>query len=165
MAIWQFDLFLVPRVGGMPFLSGEGYDVPALHESLVMEARAYLSRQMGQPWPLLEDWLVFGYENSNRVDLFLTENGGAELSVRIDATSDTESFRNTVCELAERLQCLLFVPELGSPLEPDRAALASALRSSRAAMFVLNPTEALANRGEIPIGLRKRMRTGRKHDA
>lgn len=144
MAIWQFDLFLVPRAGSMPSLSSEGYDVPVLPEPLVMEARTYLSQEMGQPWQMLEDWQVFGDENSNRVDLLLTKNGGAELSVRIDARCNTESFRNTVCELAERLQCLLFASESGLPLEPDRAVLASALHSSRAAKFVQNPQKPLS---------------------
>ena len=143
MAIWQFDLFFVPRAEGMPSLSGEGYDVPVLPERLVIEARNYLSQQMGQAWQMLEDWQTFGEENGNRVDLLLTKNGGAELSVRIDARCNTESFHDIVCELAERLQCLLFASEPGRLLEPDRAALASALHNSRAFKFVHDPRKVL----------------------
>lgn len=143
MATWQFDLYFVPRAGRLPHRDSEGYDVPALPEAAAIEAQAYLDKKLGKPWLMLEDWLVFGDEASNRVDLLQTEDGGAELSARIDARSINDAFCNTVCDLAKRLDCLLFTAESGLPLEPDHTVLVAALNTSRAAAFVRNPNEFL----------------------
>ena len=150
MATLQFDLYFVPRAGRLPLRNSDGYDVPALAESAALEAHAYLDKKIGKPWIMLKDWLVFGDEDSNRVDLLRTEDSGAELSARIDARSINEAFCNTVCELADLLHCNLFIAESGLPLEPDRAALVTALNTSRAAAFVRNPNEFM--RGVQNVG-------------
>ena len=143
MAIWQFDLSFIPSGDPLPSRSGEGFDVPSLTEERALEAHAYLSKYLGEPWLMLEDGLVFGEEQGHRVDLVRTENGGAEVSARIDARGSVEQFCNAVCELARALDCLLFSPEFWLAFQAEPALLAAALEKSRASAFVRNPLQVL----------------------
>jgi len=150
MATWQFDLYFVPRDASLPLRTDEGYDVQPLVTSTALEAHSFLTKHFGQPWPMLEGWLVFGEESGSRFDLVSNEDGSSELKARIDARGNSESFCNIACELAQLLHCLLFIVESSLPLEPNPAKLISALNNSRASKFVSNPREFL--RGVSNVG-------------
>jgi len=139
MATWQFDLFLVPCGGPMPSRNDDGYDVPTLPESQTQVANTLLTQKLGDSCLLLEKWWIFGEEQGNRIDLGLSETGGAELFARIDARIDSEPFCQTICEVAAQLGCVLFSAESGEIIEPEVSALMSALKNSRAFAFACDP--------------------------
>jgi hypothetical protein len=142
MAVWQFDLFFVPRGGAMPRLNGDGYELPAISASRYSAAYGWLSERIGSPWTMLEGWQVFGLENGSRFDISLNEDG-FELSARIDARTDSASICAAICEVAGLLECFLFSPEGGRSIEPSAAVLAFALKQSRASAFARNPQQFL----------------------
>lgn len=139
MAIWQFDLFFVPRSSPLPVRTADGYDLPTLSEPATLQAYERLVQHMGQQRVVLDGWLMFGPENGSRMDLMYDESGGAELSVRVDAQCDSQAFCQFVCELARNLDCGLLIAETGQSLEPDSSAVAHALLNSRAVKYVNDP--------------------------
>ncbi len=139
MAVWQFDLHFI-RVGDpTPDTTVEDWDVPTLPASYALEAQRILLPSYGPPWLMLEDWLVVGLEDGNRVDILFGEPGTASIRVRIDARSDSVKFQMLISELAQRLRCLLFSPEFGRLVEPNVDSLFVVLDSSRARDFSRNP--------------------------
>jgi hypothetical protein len=143
MAIWQFDLSLVPRAGPMPWRVDEGHEVPPLQEAPAVQAHAWLCEHLGEPRVMLEDWLVFGEEQGNRVDFLFNEDGSANLTARIDARSQYEKFICGLCELTRISNCLLFSAEQWAAVEPSVAEVSAALERSRAVAFVRNPLHVL----------------------
>ena len=148
MAIWQFDLALVPRSGPLPWKTADGHEVPAIESREVVTARNWLHAHYGVPWVMLEDWFVYGAEKSNRVDLLLNQDGTAEVRARIDARSEAAvQFVGELCELSSLLECVLFSAELWKSVEATPAALSLALERSRAAAFVRDPEKVLRGAG------------------
>jgi hypothetical protein len=127
----------------MPWRTADGHESPSLSEPLAVEARGWLTRHFGDPWFLMDDWLVFGDENGHRVDFLLNEDGSADLSLRISAREDSRSFCRSVCELALALECVFFSAEFWLRLEPAQEVLAAALARSRASEFVRDPIKVL----------------------
>ena len=143
MAIWQFDLSLVLRGGGLPRRTAEGHEVPGLAENKTDQAQSWLIQRFGAPWEMTEDWVVFGEEGGNRVDLISNEDGTSELSVRIDARVDSSAFIKAVCELSNLLGCVLFSAEFWRQINPEPSEVAEAAEASRAALYVRNPLHVL----------------------
>ena len=139
MAIWQFDVFLVPEGTVDPVLSDEGLALPLLAESLVVDAHRWLSDRFGAPTTMCEGMLVFGSEDSNRIDLAVDAEGEAEISARIDARSEAKDFCGLIAELAAELGCKLFSPEVGRSMDASAATLAAALMASGAWKYALDP--------------------------
>jgi len=69
MALWQFDLYFIPIGACLPDTTGEEWDEPGLALSQVRTVQEALAYYFGPPWVMLNDWLVFGPENGNRVDV------------------------------------------------------------------------------------------------
>jgi hypothetical protein len=138
MAIWQFDLFLVREEHGPPLMLEDGWQLPQMSAASTLNAQRALVKSMGYPWLMMEDWVVFGSENSTRVDLFYDGADEVEIRVRIDASA-TDSALDAVCTLAGNLNSRLFDPATHTMLRPDRSLLASALAESRAAKFSQAP--------------------------
>ena len=143
MAIWQFDVSFVPRGGTLPWQTEDGHDGPPLPEMVAVSAHAWLLNHFGKPWLMMEGWLVFGHENGNRFDFLFNEDGSANLSARVDARSDFESFAAALSELASTTNCLLFSAEFWAAIEPSREELVAAITRSRASMYVKNPRSVL----------------------
>jgi hypothetical protein len=141
MATWQFDLFIVRRVDPSPVVLEGGWDVPGLPQQVMSEARTLLEQSLEEPFQVTPDWLSFGEESGNRVDLLFGENGGGELAVRIDARKYSESFMALLVKLASATGCWFFSPEFGTHLEADLLALFAALDQSRAAAFCASPRD------------------------
>jgi hypothetical protein len=143
MALWQFDISLVPKAGPMPWRVAEGHEVPSLGAPLIRSAEGLLTQQFGSPWLLMEDWLVFGEENDHRVDLLRNEDGSGQLSARVSARLASTSFCATISQVAVVLDCVFFSAEFWRAVEPTPSALAQALSESRASQFVRNPLSVL----------------------
>lgn len=143
MALWQFDIFFVPHGQLVPAPGEDGYVLPPFHGDCVESAQSWLGARFGAPWTMMDDWLVFGEENGNRVDLLRNDDGSATLSARLDARIGAAEFRLALCELADVLGCHFFSAEQGCVLEPQAVALSTALLQSRAAAYARNPMDVL----------------------
>ncbi|MDT7518562.1 hypothetical protein RAE19_07565 [Rhodoferax sp. TBRC 17660] len=147
MAIWQFDLSLVPCGGPMPSRTSDGHESPSVGAERVVEAKAWLSARFGEPWEMLDGWLIYGPTDGSRVDLVLDQDGTAEIGARIDARGEATEFIESLCELSELLDCSLFAVEFWQPIEAKSAAIAIALERSRVAAFIRDPKKVLKGAG------------------
>jgi hypothetical protein len=138
MAIWQFDLFIVPREGSQPVFSEDGWQLPQWSAASTLDAQRCLVDAFGCPWLMMEDWVVFGCENETRVDLLFDGADEVEIQLRL-AVSASELELGAVCAFAVGLDGLFFNPATRAVLEPNRLSLAAALETSRAAKFSNNP--------------------------
>ena len=102
-----------------------------------------LLAKLGEPENMLEDWLVYGSETGNRIDLLLNQDGSAEVIARIDARNVATKFIGELCELSELLDCELFSAEFWKALNATPVAIDLALERSRAAAHVRDPEKVL----------------------
>ena len=143
MAVWQFDLVLVPKGGPLPRRSDDDYNSPSVNPKRVEQARSWLAENVNAPWRMLEGWYVYGSENGNRVDVLLNPDESAEITARIDARAEATAFIRKLCSLAELLDCLLFSSEMWLLVDASPTAIGFALERSRAATFVRSPESVL----------------------
>ena len=73
MAIWQYDLFVVGEGRALPLSMDGGWDLPELPAASTLSAQRTFVGSMGNPWLMMDDWVVFGSENSTRIDLMFNE--------------------------------------------------------------------------------------------
>jgi len=138
MAIWQYDLFVVGEGRALPLSMDGGWDLPQLPAASTLSAQRTLVGSMGDPWLMMDDWVVFGSENSTRIDLMFNEADKVEIRVRLDASA-SEADIDAVCTFACELGSRLFDPATGALLPPDRSAMTAALARSRTAAFARSP--------------------------
>jgi hypothetical protein len=142
MAIWQYDMFLVGEENALPLPKDDGWELPQLLAASTLNAQRTLVGSMGNPWLMMEDWILFGSEVGTRVDL-LFDSDKVEILIRLDASA-TERELNAVCSFVGELNGRLFDPATRTLLQPDRTTLASALATSRAAAFSQSPRSYLS---------------------
>jgi len=138
MAVWQYDLFVVGEGQTLPLSMDDGWDLPQRPAASTLSAQRTLVGSMGDPWLMMDDWVVFGKENSTRIDFMFSDADEVELRVRLDASA-SEADIDAVCTFACELGSRLFDPATGALLRPDRSAMATALAKSRAAAFARSP--------------------------
>lgn len=129
MAAWQFDLYFILRGEQPPNLAAEGWDSPPLPLSLVYEVQAELAHYLGPPWFMLQDWLVFGPENGNRIDVLFETDDTGSIFVRCDVRQEAPQFLVLVCNLAYAHSCVLFSPQSRQLIEPSLETLSAAMSS------------------------------------
>ncbi|MYN30283.1 hypothetical protein [Duganella levis] len=135
MATWQFDLFLTPKG------SEHGLDIPTLPARSALHAQENLVKCLGQPWLMLEDWIVYGVENGTRVDFHFDDTGGVEVIVRLDASANNSAVVDAICALALDLECRYFDAQEKQFIDALPQAILQALVDSKAAKFVGNPRD------------------------
>lgn len=108
MAVWQFDLYLIPVDAPPPDTGGEAWDSPAIPWSHVRDVQEALAYYFGPPWMMLDDWLVFGPENGNRVDVQFDDELTASILVRCDIRDEAPQFLTIVAELTHSFDCQFF---------------------------------------------------------
>lgn len=143
MAVWQYDLFLVGEGDALPLLTDDGWDLPQFPAASTLSAQRTLVGSMGYPWLMMDDWVVFGSENSTRIDLIFNGADEVEIRVRLDASA-TEAELDAICNFAGELGSRFFDPATGELLQPDRSSVASALAMSRATTFSCAPQSFLS---------------------
>ena len=131
----------------MPWRTSDGHETPSVDAERVVHANAWLSARFGEPWEMLEGWLIYGPADGSRVDLVLNQDGTAEIGARIDARSEAIEFIGSLCELSELLDCSPFSVEFWQPFEAKSSAIGIALERSRAAKFVRDPENVLKDTG------------------
>ncbi|MEX5747673.1 hypothetical protein [Massilia sp. X63] len=145
MAVWQYDLFLVGEGSTLPLLKDDGWELAQLPAASTLKAQDALTGSMGDPWLMMDDWVVFGNEESTRIDLMFNEADEVEIRIRLGASA-TEADLDAVCHFTRELRGKLFDPATGGLFQADRSSLASALASSHAVAFCQSPLSFLLRR-------------------
>lgn len=145
MAIWQFDLAFLPHGASLPTRGPNGYDAPEFMSREVKAAQTWLVECFGAPHEVTPDWLVYGADSGNRIDILLNSDSSGEISARLDARFRNTEFANAVCNLCKALNSDLFSIELWRPVDASITAINAALECSRAAAFVRGPASVLVD--------------------
>ncbi|KPF41389.1 hypothetical protein D621_21800 [beta proteobacterium AAP51] len=148
MALWQFDILFVPPGAGMPVCTADGCRTNPLDSERCEIAKTALSAQFGAGHEVMEGWVMYGPEQGSRFDLLLDEDKTGELSARVDARAKHDQFLESVCRLAQEIECSLYSLQFGQMLEPSLTALRQALLLSRASAFVRSPLNTLIGRSD-----------------
>ena len=123
MAAWQLDVYLITRGVSVPDLDAEYWETPSLPLVVALKVQEELAHYLGSPWLMLPEWLVFGPENGNRIDVVFETEDSANIFVRCDMRQEGPQFLVLVCNLAHGHGCVLFNPQNRSLIEPTLEAL------------------------------------------
>jgi len=158
MAIWQFDLELLPTVAieSDPQIVEHSVTDKGI-ETAIWWANALLPEgvedHLNSLLPKETSWSAnldqWGAEDGNRIDVFREEGYVESIQVRIDVREPSVSFLEGACKLAELLECKLLVLETSTVLEPNLFSLRRAIDTSRAARYVSDPRGFLAELTDI----------------
>jgi hypothetical protein len=128
MAVWQFDMYFIARGMQAPDLNAEGWETPALPLPLVYDVQKDLAHCLGPPWLMLPDWLVFGPEKGNRVDVLFENEAEGSIFVRCDVREKAPQFLVLVSDLAQSHECRFFSPQSREFIEPSLETVLSAIK-------------------------------------
>lgn len=161
MAIWQFDVLLVPSARAHELAQGsgrfprrivdslfndlgdsleepietidlwDGYTLPDGYEDSLGE---FLTRAKGRD----PEWQMFGVEDGTRIDVVFEDGKVDDVKARIDARTADISTLKHIADFAKSWDCVLVTFE-GHVIEPDARSLAAVFRRSRAFQFALDP--------------------------
>jgi hypothetical protein len=135
MAVWQFDLYFIPIGSAPPDINSDEWDSPVISRAHARSVQEYLAHYFGQPWMMLEDWIVFGPENGNRVDvLFGERHADASIFVRCDLRNEAPQFFQLVAELARKVGCEFFCSDNAQLISADLQDLALAANARRGSL-------------------------------
>jgi len=149
MAVWQFDLLVIPQKQIQQFGCAEKFDADCYdqHEwwddSVSLQDiidRIDIVLKRGKSWS--KDILKWGGEDSNRIDLSVMGNVVSELLVRLDLRDISQSFLNEIVNLARDLHCV-FCTDDWKLIEADLELVIELLTASDAARYVAAPGEFL----------------------
>lgn len=155
MALWQFDVLLVPRsklnneFGRIPeYLTEEVLDsVDWWDNHSLTEDDERLIASFAFPRPTWDQSIKsWGEEDGNRIDIYREGGQIAEVFARLDARANDPVFLSGLVSLANHWGCVL-IPEGLQVLPPLESELKIALENSRARRFVVDPAQYF-NRGE-----------------
>ena len=157
MALWQFDLRLIPRLqvqdeaGTTPErLSEEAAD--RLPGAIAHERDAVLSQLISElplAWSSEAGMRAYGAVDGNRIDV-IGEQGLVidEIRVRFDIRSIDQEFLSRVIAYARAMGSVCLTEEL-EIVEPDRESLIREFENSTARRFLVDPTAYLDSGGAI----------------
>jgi len=156
MATWQFKIELVPRarVGAASnnvhtLYDSEGYDTSVAWEkyspSIEVEPLMEAIFPKGESWHA--DLHTWGDEERSDIQIWYKNNRLESIAVRLDLREKYESLLSKVAYLASKLDCVVFIPESKSIIEPNVFALGKAATESNAAKFVKDPEGFLRSIG------------------
>lgn len=118
MAVWQFDLHLIPRDMAMPDVSRPGWEA-GLSQRAAYAVQEDLCHYLGSPWFMLKDWLVFGPENGSRVDVMFDADGSANFSARVYMRNESPQFLVLLTDIARLHGCVVFSPDTSELVKPE----------------------------------------------
>jgi hypothetical protein len=149
MAIWQYDIYLIPRTK-----LNDLYDEIPDHIDLQMfdevdwwrghqpasDVKELINRCLTpntdeNPLPGCQEW---GTEDSNRISVGFEGEDISWIWIRVDVRSKYDSLVSCIVELAKALDCLMLLTEEMVLIHPDRTNLCMHLRSSRAGRLFAN---------------------------
>jgi|GEM_PF-6202216 len=148
MAVWQWDLWLVPRVKVFEYFPNipEYVDLEWF-ESIdwwvdvsQAELRAFFNEvlpyQPEQATPISERW---GLPDETCIRLMIEEEKITDVSVRIDARNIETNFLRSLIDFAKTNGYIFFTLESNRFVEPEKKCFSDELNRSRAMRFVKNP--------------------------
>ena len=153
MAIWQFDIALIPAAAleANPEIIDDSVSEAGLetgawwsYAKLPAELEGVLDAVLpiGKSWSA--DLEMRGTEDGDRIDVYRNDGAIESIEIRIDVRELDSAFLEHVCELTRRLRCKLYAFESREALEPDLFTLSQAIRRSNAARFVSDPERFFA---------------------
>jgi len=154
MAIWQFDLLVIPRkqiqqYGCAEKLDAGCYDQHEWWDNFVsvkdVVDRIDIVLKRKESWS--KDILMWGAEDSNRIDLCVTENVVSELLIRLDLRDISRSFLDEIVNLARDLSCV-FCTDDWKIIDTDVELVIESLATSDAAHYVAGPEGFLEKLGK-----------------
>ena len=157
MAVWQFDIALVPvsALAADPNLFANSKTPDGLETSswwTDYPEKKDLDGEIGEILPKGKSWhddlSAWGDEDGSRIDVWRDKGALDSISIRIDANTPDSDFLRTVCDLAVSIHCKFYGYESHSLIEPDVQSLANALRKSGASKFVADPQRYLTEIAE-----------------
>ena len=144
MAVWQFDILLVPDevAASSPLIVGEESvdasrwwqsrqpppDLPQRLDSLLPRCRSWS-----------DDIWEWGEEEGTCIQIFTTDGVVEEIHVRLDLRSPIGRYVDGVIDLAVHLRCRLCLMEGPVVIEADQQRLLQQLQRSSACRFVRDP--------------------------
>ncbi|HEY4080545.1 MAG TPA: hypothetical protein VGM81_07600 [Burkholderiaceae bacterium] len=127
MAVWQFDVTIA-----------SSFTEKALSPARTRFAEIALTALFGAPHEMLEGWLFYGDKYGSRVDFIRTDGDGCELSARIDAREEADTFISSIVTIVDSMDCKFF-DETGRPIAATEEELRNAIMASDAWRFALDP--------------------------
>lgn len=151
MAVWQFDVYLVPHVEAEPILEAPFAQEPFTWLDEAAREREWWARAQPVPGyaeafdavaPRARSWapdlLQWGAEDGNRIDVWREGGRVSSILVRIDMRASTERFAERVADVALDLGCDYLTPG-GYLTEGLPGNLAALMRNSPALRFTEDP--------------------------
>jgi hypothetical protein len=157
MAIWQFDLHLLPEAGILRLygqipiaIPNDSIDPESLWRDLSPPANISFDHML----PHMKSWhpeiAQWGHDDSNRIDVARATGQIVDILVRIDVRNDALPFVQAIAQFSEQ-NGLLILMENGHLIRPSVNQILRAIRNSPAFKYVLNPIaflEELERSGE-----------------
>ncbi|MYM23254.1 hypothetical protein GTP46_11415 [Duganella sp. FT135W] len=126
MAVWQFDLLLIPRDMAVPYTGKPNWE-PFLPQRVAYAVQEDLCHYFGPPWFMLKNWLVFGPENGSRIDVLFEADGSANFSARVDMRNESPQFLVLLTDLARLHGCVFFSPDTAELVKPEVHQIVAAI--------------------------------------
>ena len=154
MATWQFTIEFIPRDWAEDNMSNvqelydsDGYNTQVAWKKSqpVIDFIAILSEIL----PLSESWhkdlLTWGDVKSHDIQVWHENQMVESITLRLDLQQNFNSLLINIVKAAIKLNCMFFIPEKKSIIEPNEFELKNAALNSQAAKFVKDPIEVLKN--------------------
>jgi hypothetical protein len=149
MALWQFDLHLIPKrkindafnkppykIGRYVFDNTDWWsDFRLPHDYLKL-----LDSNLPQYESWSQDILSWGSEEGNRIEMFFEDAKISSIFIRVDVREIQESFFELLITFAQLCDCFLLLMEEMVLIEPELELLKQEIERSKAMKFVENPT-------------------------
>jgi hypothetical protein len=156
MAAWQFVVCLVPSAwarhcaySGTSLFADGHFDTSTAFDAFVPSSP--LEDALSELLPRAKSWStdIQRWGDAETADIQLISDGKAirEIKIRFELREPIVAFARQVEVAADRLDCCLFVPELGRVLPVTPGCIVAIARKSRAALFVATPKENLRHAG------------------
>lgn len=151
MAVWQYDLEIVPKdrvvnlFGTIPqHLSKDEFESCQWWQDIKLTpdlASVVASLLPVFPSPWLESARAWGSDDGNRITIGLAGGYIEDILLRVDVRELDMLFLQALTALVQDRGWLFFASESGRFIEPTMVRFMRQIESSRAALFVSNPRE------------------------
>lgn len=129
MAIWQRTIVLIPA----QWVEDKNYSVEALynadgyfdtacvwkHHQPNVQIDKLLDNVLVRTESNISDFKMWGNSSSNEITISVNDESIDEIVIRVDLRKDISNFCFSICQLAKKLQCFLFIPNIKLLIEPD----------------------------------------------
>lgn len=146
MAIWQYDIYLVPRTR-LEDLYDEIPDHMGIEifeevewwrgHRVTDEDKESIGRCLALNENALPGCLEWGTEDSNRISIGFEGEDVVWVWIRVDVRTKYDTFITCITDLAKNLDCLLLLKDEMILIRPELSNLSLKIRSSRASKLFM----------------------------